>query len=186
MVVLVSLSLLSPFASLNSDSFCDLSIVHSCISSSFFSVSVFTVSTSSSNLAFLRSREVCAAIRFFNFFLCNFSSHVKWSSRRFFPRVQPSADDLMSVATLSSCTSSCCLATTFLVSIFALSAKSDVTKFSLGAVEHTNSFAGIALGSPLGRVMMTLFKVLIIRHTTMQVSSLLFHFLMSSRASYDK
>lgn len=57
----------------------------------FCKISVFCVSSSiscsmSSIRAFLRSRDVCAATRFFNFFLCTFSSHVRWSRRRFLPR----------------------------------------------------------------------------------------------------
>lgn len=56
----------------------------------FCKISVFCVSSSiscsmSSIRAFLRSRDVCAATRFFNFFLCIFSSQVRWSRRRFLP-----------------------------------------------------------------------------------------------------
>ena len=40
----------------------------------------------SSILAFLRSRDVWAATRFFSFFRWIFSSHVRWSNRRFLPR----------------------------------------------------------------------------------------------------
>lgn len=45
----------------------------------------------SSILAFFRSREVWAATRFFNFFRWSFSSHVRWSKRRFLPRVRNSS-----------------------------------------------------------------------------------------------
>lgn len=51
-------------------------------------VSIAIVCSMSSILAFFLSRDVCAATRFFSFFLWIFSSHVKWSSLRFFARGQ--------------------------------------------------------------------------------------------------
>lgn len=62
-----SISLLSLLFSANNFSFCELSIVHCCVSCSVLSLNVLTVSSNSSNLAFLRSLEVCAATRFFSF-----------------------------------------------------------------------------------------------------------------------
>lgn len=151
----VSFSFFNFCASSVRNSFCDLNMEHSCVSKSFLSFNALTMSSNSSNLAFFRSREVCAATLFFSFFLWSFSSHVKWSRRRFFPRRQTSGLN----NEMSDISSICC-------GTLLLSASIDVVKFNFDA-DLSNSLVGIvpeAFARPLGKVTMTLFSALMFCH----------------------
>lgn len=108
------------------------------------------------------------------YFRCSFSSHVRWSSRRFLPRTRVSTGS-RNVATSASTSASASpsssrassrWAAAFLPSVLALSIRIDVVKFSLDSAPRDASFRETAFGTPLGRVMMTLFTELIIRHAT--------------------